>query len=158
MPRFAKGRLGDVDRIVSVRGVQRSPDGVWVAYTAGTVDVAKDKTVADIWMVRWGGSERVRLTSSDEAESAPRWSPDGRWLSFVRPDEKKKPQVWTLSRLGGEAQSSLTSPAACPTTNGRPTARASRSHRLEQGVAWFDKYVKGGASTPATATATVSAR
>ena len=89
-PAPRKIAVGDVDRIVSVRDVQRSPDGVWVAYTAGTVDVAKDKTAADVWMVKWDGSERVRLTSSDEAESAPRWSPDGKWLSFVRPDEKKK--------------------------------------------------------------------
>jgi dipeptidyl aminopeptidase/acylaminoacyl peptidase len=77
--------VGDVDRMVSIRDVQRSPDGVWVAYSSGTVDVARDKTAADIWMVEWDRSERVRLTSSDEAESAPRWSPDGKWLSFVRP-------------------------------------------------------------------------
>jgi dipeptidyl aminopeptidase/acylaminoacyl peptidase len=68
------------------------------------VDVAKDKTDSDIWMVKWDGSERVRLTASAESESSPQWSPDGKWISFVRPDEKKKAQVWTLSRLGGEAQ------------------------------------------------------
>jgi dipeptidyl aminopeptidase/acylaminoacyl peptidase len=96
--------VGDVDRIAVVRDPQRSPDGTWVAYAVSTVDVNKDKTDSDIWMVRWDGTERVRLTSSDESESSPRWSPDGKWLSFIRPDEKKKPQVWTLSRLGGEAQ------------------------------------------------------
>lgn len=96
--------VGDVDRIASVRDPQRSPDGAWVAYVVGTVDVAKDKSEADIWMVKWDGSERVRLTASADSESAPRWSPDGKWLSFIRPDEKKKAQVWTLSRQGGEAQ------------------------------------------------------
>jgi dipeptidyl aminopeptidase/acylaminoacyl peptidase len=96
--------VGDVDRIATVRDPQRSPDGAWVAYAVGTVDVAKDKTDSDIWMVKWDGSEHVRLTASPESESSPQWSPDGKWISFVRPDEKKKAQVWTLSRLGGEAQ------------------------------------------------------
>ncbi len=96
--------LADVDRIVTVRDPQRSPDGAWVAYSVGTVDLAKDKTDNDVWMVKWDGSERVRLTSTGESESAARWSPDGKWLSFVRQDDKKKAQVWILSRLGGEAQ------------------------------------------------------
>ncbi len=97
--------VADVDRIASVRDPQRSPDGIWVAYVVGTVDVAKDKSEADLWMVRWDGTDRIRLTASpEESESSPRWSPDGKWISFIRPDEKKKAQVWALSRLGGEAQ------------------------------------------------------
>ena len=99
-----KVAVADVDRIAGVRDPQRSPDGAWVAYVVGTVDVAKDKSDSDVWMVKWDGSERLRLTSSPDSESTPRWSPDGKWLSFVRPDEKKKAQVWTLSRQGGEAQ------------------------------------------------------
>lgn len=97
--------VADVDRIATVRDPQRSPDGQWVAYSVGTVDVAKDKSDSDIWMVKWDGTDRVHLTSSPEAsDSTPRWSPDGKWISFIRPDEKKKAQVWGLSRLGGEAQ------------------------------------------------------
>ena len=96
--------VADVDRIATVRGPQRSPDGQWVAYSVSTVDVAKDKSDTDVWMVKWDGSERVRLTSSGESEASALWSPDGKWLSFLRQDEKKKAQVWTLSRLGGEAQ------------------------------------------------------
>ena len=80
------------------------PDGTWVTYGVSTVDVAKDKSDNDVWMVKWDGSERLRLTSTGESESAAKWSPDGKWISFLRQDEKKKAQVWTLSRLGGEAQ------------------------------------------------------
>ena len=75
-----------------------------MTYAVSTVDVAKDKTDNDIWMVKWDGSDRLRLTSTGESESAAKWSPDGKWISFLRQDEKKKAQVWTLSRLGGEAQ------------------------------------------------------
>ncbi len=95
--------VGDVDRIATVRDPQRSPDGAWVAYAVGTVDAMKDKTDSDVWMVKWDGTDRVRLTSSPESESSPRWSPDGKWIAFLRADEKKKAQVWTLNRLGGEA-------------------------------------------------------
>jgi dipeptidyl aminopeptidase/acylaminoacyl peptidase len=96
--------IADIDRIATVRDPQRSPDGQWVAYTVGTVDVEKDKTDTDLWMVSWDGAQRVRLTSSPEAETTPRWSPDGAWLAFQRPDDKKKSQVWRLNRLGGEAE------------------------------------------------------
>lgn len=96
--------IADIDRVAVVRDPQRSPDGRWVAYTVATVDVDKDKTDTDLWMVSWDGQQRVRLTSSPESETTPRWSPDGQWLAFVRQDDKKKAQVWRLSRLGGEAE------------------------------------------------------
>jgi len=105
-PAVARRRIAvaDIDRIAVVRDPQRSPDGAWVAYAVSTVDVSKDSTDSDVWMVKWDGSARVRLTSSPESESSPRWSPDGQSLAFLRQDDKKTSQVWTLNRLGGEAQ------------------------------------------------------
>jgi dipeptidyl aminopeptidase/acylaminoacyl peptidase len=101
--------LDDLPRVRTVRDPQRSPDGKWVAYVVGTLDTEKDKRDSDIWMVSWDGKEQVRLTSSPESESMPRWSPDGRYLAFLASrgdeDEKKKgAQVWLLNRAGGEAQ------------------------------------------------------
>ncbi|HEX9106362.1 MAG TPA: S9 family peptidase, partial [Longimicrobiales bacterium] len=47
----------------------------------------------------------LRLTSSPDAETSPRWSPDGRWLAFLSSrQEGKGSQVWLLDRRGGEAQ------------------------------------------------------
>ncbi|MBE3133515.1 MAG: S9 family peptidase [Acidobacteria bacterium] len=97
-------------RMRSVGDPQRSPDGKWVAYTVGSIDTEKDKRDTDIWMVSWDGKEQVRLTFSPDGENAPRWSPDGRYLSFLTSrgteEEKKKngSQVWLLDRKGGEAQ------------------------------------------------------
>ncbi len=101
--------LDDLFKIKSVGDPQRSPDGQWVAYTVGTTDLEKDKRDTDLWMVKWDGTEEVRLTSSPDSESAPRWSPDGRYLAFLASrgtDEEKKlgAQVWLLDRRGGEAQ------------------------------------------------------
>ena len=108
----AAGRPLAIDDFAKIRSVgdpQRSPDGKWVAYTVGTVDVGKDKRNTDIWMVSWDGKEQVQLTSSPDGESRPRWSPDGKWLAFLasRGDEETKrkgAQVWLLNRAGGEAQ------------------------------------------------------
>jgi Tol biopolymer transport system component len=34
-------------------------------------------------MIRWDGSDQIRVTSSSDSESQPRWSPDGKHLSCV---------------------------------------------------------------------------
>ena len=101
--------LDDLPRIISVGDPQRSPDGVWVAYTVTTIDAEKDRRNTDVWMVKWDGSEQLQLTSSPDGESSPRWSPDNKYLAFVASrgtDEEKKKggQIWLLNRAGGEAQ------------------------------------------------------
>ncbi len=102
--------LDDLAKLKSVGDPQVSPDGKWVAYTVGTVDAEKDTRDKDIWMVSWDGAQQVRLTATAEtSESRPRWSPDNRYLAFIRAageetKAKNTAQVWLLNRSGGEAQ------------------------------------------------------
>jgi dipeptidyl aminopeptidase/acylaminoacyl peptidase len=99
-------RLDDVTRVREVRDPQCSPDGQWVAYTVGTTDAKEDKHDTDVWMVSYDGQHDVRVTSSPENEGTARWSPDGKYLSFLssRPGKAKGNQIWLLDRTGGEAQ------------------------------------------------------
>lgn len=100
--------LADLDRVLGVADPQVSPDGQWVAYTVTKVDVAADKDDADVWMTSWDGARSVRLTSSPDGEEKPRFSPDGRYLSFLSARGSKKDdeiaQLWLLDRAGGEAE------------------------------------------------------
>ncbi len=95
----------DVYLLKNVADPRISPDGKWVAYTVSTVDTAKDNRNSDVWMVSWDGKETVQLTNSGEAESSPRWSPDGKYLSFVSSrNGEKLAQLWLMDRRGGEAK------------------------------------------------------
>jgi len=97
--------LDDLARMREVRDPQCSPDGRWVAYTVSAVDVKEDKTNSHVWMVGFDGKDDRQVTSSQDSESTPRFSPDGRYLSFTssRPGPAKGNQVWLLDRQGGEA-------------------------------------------------------
>jgi dipeptidyl aminopeptidase/acylaminoacyl peptidase len=99
-------KIEDMHRFHDVRDAQISPDGKWVAYTVNSIDAAADKSDTDVWITSWDGTQHLRMTTSTESETSPRWSPDGRYLSFLssRPGKAKGNQVWLLDRNGGEAQ------------------------------------------------------
>ncbi|MEO7960906.1 MAG: S9 family peptidase [Ginsengibacter sp.] len=102
----------DIYRLQNISDPQVSPDGNWVAYVLASVDTAKDKRNEDLWMISWDGKQNVQLTNSPESESAPRFSPDGKYLSFLSArkeatnseDKKSSTQLWLLDRRGGEGK------------------------------------------------------
>jgi len=93
----------DIIRIPTLSSPQVSPDGKWVAYSVSEVDTAKDGRVSHLWMQSWDGATSVQLTYGSEAASTPKWSPDGKYISFMSSRESKKGgQVWLMDRRGGE--------------------------------------------------------
>jgi dipeptidyl aminopeptidase/acylaminoacyl peptidase len=84
---------------------QISPDGREVAYVLVQVNEKEDRYDTSLWSVATTGSAAPRRLTAGPRDSAPRWSPDGRTVAFVRaPGEKDKPQIYLLPMAGGEAR------------------------------------------------------
>jgi dipeptidyl aminopeptidase/acylaminoacyl peptidase len=79
-----------------------SPDGKLLAFTVRDTDIEANKGRTDVWMTRASGGEPWRMTSSPEADSSPRFAPDGKILYFLS-SRSGSSQVWGLSLYGGEA-------------------------------------------------------
>ena len=90
----------DLYRLRLVSDPQISPDAGRVAFVLKRMDEEKNEYVSNIYVVNRDG-DMLQFTSGDK-DSAPRWSPDGRWLAFVS-GRKDKAQVHLLSTSGGES-------------------------------------------------------
>lgn len=97
--------IDDVAKLQAIEDPRCSPDGQWIAYIVTANDLKADKRRSSVWMVSWDGKQDLRISYGRGSDSSPRWSPDGKYISFLsdRPDEKKS-QIWLLDRRGGEAR------------------------------------------------------
>jgi dipeptidyl aminopeptidase/acylaminoacyl peptidase len=89
-------------RFQAVSDLRIARDGAAVAYLVTSYDKESDESRAALWMSDWGGQHDEQLTHG-ESVSEPRFSPDGRYLSFLsaRPAGANT-QLWLLDRHGGE--------------------------------------------------------
>ena len=110
----------DILSMKSVGSPQISPDASSVLYTVSAWeegDKEGTKTfVSHLWRVATDAGEATQLTFGEKGESGPRWSPDGKWMSFLAArgsgktkaktkikDDEPKWQVWLMRTAGGEA-------------------------------------------------------
>src|SRR5262249_28009888 len=98
--------LDDLAKIERVGSPAISPDGEWIVYSVSKTDTKEDKNQSHLWMVKWDGSVDLQLTYGKEGAASPRFSPDGKYISFLssRPGAAKGSQVWVMDRRGGEAE------------------------------------------------------
>jgi dipeptidyl aminopeptidase/acylaminoacyl peptidase len=89
-------------RFQDVSDLRMAPDGAAVAYLVTRYEQESDESRGQLWMADWKGAESLQLTRG-ESVSEPRFSPDGRYLSFLaaRPAGDRT-QLWVLDRRGGE--------------------------------------------------------
>lgn len=75
--------MEDIFSLQYANDIQISPDGEHIVYRRMGYDVMDDKSTGSLWMMNSDGSEHQKLTTRDQSESSPRWSPDGSRLAFV---------------------------------------------------------------------------
>ncbi|HKS11245.1 MAG TPA: S9 family peptidase [Pyrinomonadaceae bacterium] len=95
----------DLFNFVWIGDPQVSPDGSRVAFVRVTVNEKKDGYNTSIWTVATANGESRQLTNGPR-DTTPRWSPDGKYLVFVRAPEvqgRTEPaQLFMLAMAGGE--------------------------------------------------------
>lgn len=90
--------FNDLMKVRRVSDPQLSPDGKWVAFTIGDVNMTANRTVNQIYISELSRPERPprQITNATSSSSSPRWSPDGKRLAFVTGG-----QIWTMEPDGG---------------------------------------------------------
>src|SRR5437899_1234441 len=86
-----------------VASPQISPDGRQAAYLLVTVNAKHDGYETSLWLVATDGASPPRRITAGPHDGAPRWSPDGTVIAFLRPKDGHA-QLYLLSLAGGEAQ------------------------------------------------------
>src|SRR5205807_10206704 len=86
-----------------VASPQIAPDGRQAAYVLVTVNAKHDGYDTSVWLVATDGVSPPRRITSGPHDAAPRWSPDGSTLAFLRRTDGHT-QLYLLSLTGGEAQ------------------------------------------------------
>lgn len=79
-----------------------TPDGSSVAVAVTRPDLDADEYRGEIWVVPTDGSAAPRRFTRGPRDTRPRYSPDGRWLAFLRAEQGGKPQLHVMPADGGE--------------------------------------------------------
>src|SRR5271170_3597987 len=94
---------------VEFDAVKLSPDGRSIVLVTDRSDWEQSINRTDLWLYRddgRGGGSLSQLTQSGR-NSAPQWSPDGRWIEFLSERSTSSPQepvaqLYVISLAGGE--------------------------------------------------------
>lgn len=79
-----------------------SPDGTAAVWSVTAPDLPTDEYAGTLWTAPTDGSRHPRRLTRGHRDTAPVWSPDGRWIAFLRAEPKGRPQIWLVEAGGGE--------------------------------------------------------
>ncbi|MCH8898142.1 MAG: S9 family peptidase [Chloroflexi bacterium] len=92
-----------VRRLKSVADPSLSPDGSRLAYTLSRIDGDEWKAQSRIVILDLTTEQASELTDGDH-DTAPRFSPDGQTIAFLRAEDEHPKQVWVINGAGGPAR------------------------------------------------------
>lgn len=94
-------RARDIEALISVGRPTIAPDGSFAVFASSRPDLAANRAVGQLWRVDLPDGTPRRL-SRGVADTAPRLSPEGERLAFLRGDAKGRTQVFVVAAGGGE--------------------------------------------------------
>ena len=81
-----------------------SPDGRMAVVAVTRLDLEGDEYRSQLWAVPTDGSAPARAVTDGHRDTAPAFSPDGRWLAYLSAEAGGKPQVMLMPTAGGDAR------------------------------------------------------
>jgi dipeptidyl aminopeptidase/acylaminoacyl peptidase len=97
--------LDDIEQLRMVGEVDLSPDGSTAAFVLARYDLANDATTWQVHTLPTDGSQAEPTKVTDGAhDSVPRFSPDGRSLSYLAADEHGRAQLQLLDLASGDVR------------------------------------------------------
>src|SRR6266436_519682 len=97
----------DLFDFVWIGDPQISPDGMRVAFVRVTANEKREGYNTSVWSVPVAGGEAPHQLTKGDHDSTPRWSPDRKFLLFLRATEKdgkpERPQLSILPMAGGDS-------------------------------------------------------
>ncbi|TQJ32238.1 S9 family peptidase [Microbacterium sp. SLBN-146] len=94
-------RAAGIEKLISVGRPDIAPDGSFGVFATSRPDIAANRAVGQIWRIELPGGTPRRLTRGT-ADSAPRLSPDGSQIAFLRAASAGPAQVFVVDAGGGE--------------------------------------------------------
>lgn len=84
----------------SVSNPRISPDGTTVLFARGFVDIMRDQSSSNLWVIGIKGDKLRQLTDGAWNDSSPVWSPDGKRIAFLsnRSGSTQLHVMWTDTR------------------------------------------------------------
>ena len=111
-----------IARLVALGAPALSPDGRRVVVSALRPDLDADAYRGGLWIVPADGREPPRPLTHGPRDTAPAFSPDGRWLAFLRATGDDPAQLYVLPMGGGDARALTALPGGAGAPEWAPDA------------------------------------
>jgi dipeptidyl aminopeptidase/acylaminoacyl peptidase len=95
--------IEDLYRVKHIDSMHVSPDGRQIVFTLVSQDLGRAKETSHIWLMDADGANPRQFTFADQSDMAPVFSPDGKWLAFVR-EVAGDDQIFVMPLGGGDAR------------------------------------------------------